>query len=250
MGPRVRAILLEDGTGSVELAHAYNPEDREVQARHHAVKTFLEEIGSGDARYLIQLCVKYWFAHSLGQLVVFPADLACLAVHDLIQSAKRLSWKKSAESLAYFLPKGQVGSTRMSSAQKKRFGSAVGREVFLGGGPFVLEDAQDLVERAMRRIGYLDDACNADLEEAVFCFVNKSGNTQTLRKLRMLPGSGDTSQIVRETLRAAFLSRRGSGYWYSYVMGAGPPNWLHALPEEGRADQRYLNWKLLAGRLV
>ena len=41
MGPRVRAILLEDGTGTVEMAEAAPPIDQnESQTRYDAIKSF------------------------------------------------------------------------------------------------------------------------------------------------------------------------------------------------------------------
>ena len=216
-GSRVRAILLEDGTGSVEMAEAAPLIDpAELQARYDAITSFLgrSKDQGGEAFYLVQLCVKFWFANSLGRLVVFPPDFASLAVHDLIKSAQMRSWKKSSESLAYIMPRVAISSKTISGDTKRKFGSAMARGVFLGGGPFVLEDSADMVERVLRRLGYLDDDLNDNLEEAQFCFLNSSNNKHTLRKSAMLPGSGNTSQKVLESLRAAFLSNRSQGHWY------------------------------------
>ena len=228
VGPRVRATLLEDGTGLVEMAHAYKPEPEELEIRYHTVNAFLKGIGSGDAHYLIQLCVKHWFAHSLGPLVVFPSDLGFAALHDLIQSGTNVAWKNNLENLAYFLPMLAVKS---SNATKSTFGSRVARSVFEGGGPFVMEDSVDLVERALRRLDYLDDELNADMEEAMFCFLNHSNNKHNLRKLAMLPSSGDTSRIVQEALRAVFLSNDSSGQWWKLPTGS-KSFLLHALEQE------------------
>ena len=206
----------------------------ELQARYDAVTSFLgrSKDQGGEAFYLVQLCVKFWFANSLGRLVVFPSDFASLAVHDLIKSAQMRSWKNSSESLAYFLPRAQVGSATVTNAQRRTFGSALARGVLMGGGPFVLQDSADMVERALRRLGYLDDTLNTELQEALFSFLNNSSNKYTLRKLAMLPTSGDTSQMVLEALRAAFLSNRSQGQWF--VARPGPkPFLLHALKSEG-----------------
>ena len=165
-----------------------------------------------EAFYLTQLCVNSWFANSLGRLVVFPHDFASIAVHKLIQSASRQNWKNSSESLAFFLPMVSLGF--VTNAQRITLGSQQAQGVFMGGGPFVLEDSSDIVERALRALSYLDDGLNGDLEEAQFCFLNSSNNKHSLWKLAMLPSSGDTSQKVMETLRAAFLSNRSQGQWY------------------------------------
>ena len=239
-GARVRAILLEDGTGSVEMADAAPPIDpRELHARNEESKARFDVLAhffgmsdeqSAERVYLIQLCVKFWFTNSLGKLVVFPHGFASTAVHDLIQSANRQNLKKRSESLAYFLPMTSVGAS-MTNTQRRRFGTALAREVFMGGGPFVLQDSSDMVERALRRLGYLDDALNVDLEEAMFCFLNSASNKHVLRKLAMLPTSGDTSQMVQESLGAAFLSSNSSGGWR--ILRQGPKGFLlHALKQE------------------
>ena len=220
-GSRVRAILLEDGAGSVEMAEAAPPIDQEeLKARYDAIMSFLgrsRALGE-ETFYLIQLCVKFWFANSLGKLVVFPPSFASMAVHDLIQSGSRQDWKKSSESLAFFLPRVNQKNT---GGRRAKFGSRLAREVHLGGGPFVLEDSPDLVEKAMRRMGYLDDAFNADLDEALFCFLNTAGNKTTLRKLTMLPNSGDRSEAVQAILKTAFLTNRASGQWWKLGTGRG-----------------------------
>ena len=232
-GAWVRAILLEDGTGIVEMAEAAPPIDQEeLQVRYDAISSFMgmrsQEHG-GEAFYMVQLCVKFWFANSLGKLIVFPADFASVAVRDLTKSAPGQSWKKSTESLAYFLPGVMRKNT---NGRKAKFGTVLARSVFLGGGPFVLEDSPDLVEKAMRRMGYLDDAFNADMDEALFCFLNNSGNKQILRKLSMLPNSGDRSEAVQAILKTAFLTNRASGHWWKLGVGHSPVV-LGALKGEG-----------------
>ena len=167
-----------------------------------------------------------------GQLVVFPPDTVSIAVYDLIKSTTRISCKKSYHGLAYFLPGVPISSTAISKDTKRKFGSAGAQGVFLGGGPFVLEDSPDLVERAMRRMGYLDDAFNADLDEALFSFLNNSANKKTLRQLSMLPDSRESGRAVSEKLRRAFLSNRGSGHWYILRQGRNLLM-LSALKKEG-----------------
>ena len=234
-GTWVRAILQGDGTGSVEMAASpplmNDPE--EMQAMFHAVESFL--IGtrreqSPHTVHLVQHCVKFWLANSSGELVVYPSDLACIQVLNLIQSASCRDLKKSSESLAFFLPRVSLGT--VTNAHRIRFGSGPARGVFLGGGPFVLKDSADLVETALRRLGYVDDALNSDLNEGMFCFLNNSNNKHALRKLAMLPSPGDSSHLVQQALRAAFLSNGSPGHWR--VPHRGPrPFLLDALRSEG-----------------
>ena len=235
-GARVRAILEEDGTGSVEMAEAAPPIDQEeLQARYDAITSFLgRSQGLGEETfYLIQLCVKFWFANSMGKLVVFPPNFASMAVHDLIQSESRQSWITSFESFAFFLPGIQRKNTsKNTSGRKAKFGSTLAREVHLGGGPFVLEDSPDLVESAMRRMGYLDDTLNRDPDEAMFSFLNSAGNKTTLRKLSLLPSSGEASEAVQAILKTAFLTNRASGHWWK-LGSRRNPFVLKALRGEG-----------------
>ncbi len=208
-GPRVRAVLDTSGGGYVHLADPYAAFDNASAGIN--VSQFLEDLGyrrQGD-RFLIQACAKFWFANRLGSLTVFPCQLATLSVHEMMQA--REHYECYSGDLAFVLPASSPG------AQKniEPYGSRLARQIFRGGGPFILQDSDtpELSAQVLRRLGYLDDVFNDDLTEALFCFVNASYNKTQLRKLGLLPLPGARSFDVCNRLRAAFLSHDCQGRW-------------------------------------
>lgn len=216
VGPKVRALLHEDGAGSVQLADPFlYSVSREVfDARLAVVKDFLDGLGYGREGHTIQSIAKFWYANCVGSLVVFPAALSLNAIEEVIGPDSRLSsWVHYTEfgQLAYFLPATLGGRKSKSNAQT--YGNALSRSIFKGGGPFMLSDSPQMVAQALRRLGYLDDELNADLPEAMLCFVNASKNKTALRKQGFLPAQGATNSNIQAKLREAFLSTSFTGVW-------------------------------------
>lgn len=208
-GPRVRAVLDHNGDGSVHLAEPYKAFDNTANAVR--VMAFLKDLGfRGDDHYLPPAAAKFWFANRLGSLTVFPAQLATISVHEVMQVQSH-AYDYYSEDLAFVLPVSSLG--RNTNACRQEYGSTLARRIFKGGGPFILQDSPDLTAQTLRRLGYLDDDLNDDLGEALFCFVNAATNKQTLRRLGFLPSSGARSSEVCEKLRAAFLSHDSNGQW-------------------------------------
>lgn len=205
-GSRVRAILHTNGDGSVKLvADAYRSFDNTKGGEF--VRGVLQELGYATGKYLTPACAKFWFAHGLGSLVVFPDQLSTLAVQKAIsQSSRAKSWKRYNDNLAFFAPTRRV-------ARSGTYGSILAHSIFLAGGPFMLKDSPLLVSQALRRLGYLDDEMNADESEAMFNFVNVSANKVMLRMIGILPCLEDSSAEVREKLRVAFLSHESRSQW-------------------------------------
>ncbi|CAE7380236.1 unnamed protein product [Symbiodinium necroappetens] len=77
----------------------------------------------------------------------------------------------------------------------------------------MMEDSPDLGERILRKLGYLDDSFNTDLEEALQVFVNTSENKRLLRTIGAIPDLRDADSAMSVTLRQAFLSSRTDGSW-------------------------------------
>lgn len=210
-GPRVRAVLDRIGNGSVDLADPYESFDNSDRAV--SVMAFLEDLGFRERTgYSLPAIAKFWFANRLGPLTVFPFQLATLSLHEVIQF-QRDGYARYDKKLAFFLPvaanRGRVSTTRL-----QKYGNLLAHRVFNGGGPFLLKDSQHLIVESLRRLGYLDDnGLNDDLEDALFCFLNASGNKQILRKIGLLPGSGARSSEVCKQLRAAFLTHKSRGMW-------------------------------------
>ena len=203
---RIRAVLHADGSGDVKMAAPYTAFDNETQAT--AVMGFLQDLGCynhEEGMYLIQSVAKLWFANKLGRLTVFPSQLATIAMSSAIASNSLLP---PSRPLAFFLPVSGVG---MGKAEQ--FGSRLARSMFKGGGPFMLKDSAALTRTALTKLGYMDDDLNADLTEAMFIFVNLTGNKHFLRKLGMLPSEQASAQEIDDMLRQAFLSNKTCAQW-------------------------------------
>lgn len=216
-GGKVIATLHDDGSGSVELAPAASSNklaQHAFTARTDAVIYFLNSLGFEAHGYTIQSIAKFWFTNNLGSLVVYPADSGLAAVHEVISEEPRTSlWTSYYElgKLAFFLPHSAEG--KMTKSKIQTYGNSGSHSIFRGGGPFILSDSDQLVEQVLRLFGYLDDEFNADLREAMLCFVNANGNKKKLKRRGMLPAFGETSVDVQSKLRRAFLSHDFSGQW-------------------------------------
>ena len=215
---RVRAILHQDGSGSVKLAEPYEPLPQDMFAPvQDEVAMFLQNVGYGEARdgYMVQKCAKFWFANKLGSLTVSPTQPAVLAVHRFLAESDatgQLDLKEYAKKLAYFLPV-TTRRGKLKKGEDKTFGCVKMRCVFDGGGPFILEDSSDLVLGALRRLGYMDDGFNTDVPEAMFLFMNSAENKGPLRKFGWLPRPSDNRLDVDGNLRKAFISDATAGMW-------------------------------------
>eukprot|EP00435_Cladocopium_sp_Y103_P048113 s983_g14.t1 len=208
-GPQIRAVLDHNGDGSVHFADPYKAFDNTAKAAH--VMAFLKELGfKGDDGYLAPAAAKFWFANRLGSLTVFPSQLATISVHEVMQ-VQSDAYDCYSGDLAFILPVSSPPKNTKTCRQ--RYGSRLARQIFNGGGPFILQDSPDLTAQTLRRLGYLDDDLNDDLGEALFCFVNANVNKKALRLLGFLPSSGTRSSEVCEKLRAAFLSHDSRGEW-------------------------------------
>ena len=216
-GTMVRASLHQDGTGSVELADPYEhvlPPDAYLRVQE-TVEENLEALGYGEGGLLIQKCAKFWFENELGTLTVFPQELPVVAVNNVFSESNntmRISWKEYSGNLAHFLPITSRGR-KLPPKKEKIYGYPRARAIFKGGGPFMLEDSSDLVVKALRRLGFLDDDFNTDVPEAMFMFINLSENRNPLRKGGLLPLPGESHVDVDRKLRSAFLSHDTPDVW-------------------------------------
>ncbi|CAJ1361604.1 unnamed protein product [Effrenium voratum] len=209
--PKVRALLYANGSGTVKLAEPFA--ELYDEGRTEAVKEFLKSQGHllGKDAYWIQPLAKFWFANALGTLPVFPAQLALSAMSKVISSASSSqSWHFDDRQLAFCIP---ISSQGRRTGQVSQFGSRAARSVFRGGGPFMLRDSARLIPRVLTKLGYLDKNLNADLAEAMLCFVNTSANKHVLRKQGFLPSKLATVQETGSSLRRAFLSNRFAATW-------------------------------------
>ena len=212
-GPRVRAVLDSDGSGSVHFAQPYRSFDNSAVGK--SVVAFLKELGfMPEGGFLLPAAAKFWFVNQLGPLTVFPKQIATTSVHDIIVEGSCEGCQGYTAGLAFVQPVSSKPNLTTSGLRK--FGSRNACQIFQGGGPFMLQDSPDLTVRVLKRLGYLDDDMNDDLTEALFCFLNSAENKNNLRTndiLPYLPDTGARSFDVSERLRAAFLSHGTLGSW-------------------------------------
>ena len=171
-GSKVRAILHEDGNGSVKFADAFETCDtrKEVELIHDT----LHSLGYAGDGYLLQSVVNVWFTNALGLLTIYPRQSATLAMYDLLLNNANRSWKRRQEDLAFILPKSSTASE--TKVGKQQYGNGSAKEVVMGGGPFVRRDSNELVAQVLGKLGYIDSDLNSDLAEAILVFANVSTN--------------------------------------------------------------------------
>ena len=146
------------------------------------INSLLEDLGFFDGTgYLLPAIVKFWFTNALGPLTVFPRQCATLALYDRVTNpATKRSWQRPQADFAFFVPRSSTKT--LTRKQKEQYGSGQAREIFLGGGPFVLQDSESLVEQSLQRLGYLDADLNNDFSEALTVFLNTSLNKRLVAK--------------------------------------------------------------------
>ena len=209
----VRAMLHQDGSGQVELAEPIGFQD--MTEDFLQCVNLLQDLGfvQAEGEYVVHAAAKFWRANSLGALAVYPQQLTVKTLSRLIISDKNnRQWFRHLEKLAIVIP--IASSSTMSKKDKQKYGSRLAKQVFKGGGPFMLHDSKDMVQQVLTKLAFLDGDMNADLAEAMLVFSNAPENQYQLRKnLNLLPAAGDTIADVEEKLRHAFLSHLTSGRW-------------------------------------
>ena len=232
---RVRAILEANGNGSVHLAEPYDSFANltKMESVWKASEEFFQRTGrghiAGDTKFWIHDIAKLFYAKGLGPLVVFPWQLAMLALYDASSQIPQHGWSLDSDELAYFLPITSM-KIRIPIAKMNKYGSRLACSIFEGGGPFILKDSDDLVVQALWRLGYLDDSFNSDLLEAMMVFVNAANNKRALRLLGVTLDSADTTSDIVVKLRSVFRSHRHCGVWQ--LGGTSDPAIMNILKSE------------------
>ena len=212
-GAKVRAVLHDCGEGSVHLSDSFQKlSSKEFDVQTRMVSDFLDKHGYGVGEgYTIQGIAKFWFANRLGPLTVFPSQMGLNQLYDLIGQGNQQTWSTCSIQRAFLLPRSATG--RLTKTGIQTYGSRAANAIYRGGGPLMLKDSSDLTSEALQKLGFLDDQENADLTEAMFCFLNATRNKTALRLRGMLPVSGAPSIHVEKQLRQVFLSNAFNGHW-------------------------------------
>ena len=213
--PKVRAVLLQDGSGHVRLSSARQPYD--VSENVEFCERFLKSLGYAEPsrrEYLTHASAKFWLVNQLGSLTVYPPSCAINEVCEKASGKPHAAFAECSnpESMALLIPKASVG--KKSRAVVEAYGSTEARSVFRGGGPVMLMDSDEMVVQALTHLGYMDDAMNSDLAEALLVFMNAPGNKYALQKqLDVLPVREDVVADVAQAMRGALQSHLTSGHW-------------------------------------
>jgi len=204
---RMKAYLLSDGSGGIDYLDS--PETVLVDEENiDLVYAYLRYLGyltktasTSMTSEIVPAIAKLWYTNGLGRLDVFPPWYAVQSLLDLIGTSRKV--KHASEcGLAYVMPLRKSARTKSLSRGASQIAS--------GGGPFVMIDSPDLVERFLHRLGYLDSDMNRDLDEALLVFSRMSINRLRLSSVGVYETDGPPG--VGE-VKAAILSEAGMGKW-------------------------------------
>merc|ERR1712032_1407638 len=95
----------------------------------------------------------------------------------------------------------------------EQHGSGRAAAIAAGGGPFIVTDTVDLVERIFSRMGYMDSDLNTNMEDALWVFTNTTMNKRNLRMFNNVVSDGICPRDSLEQLKYAFLSNEVAGSW-------------------------------------
>ena len=163
---------------------------------------------SDDTRPLLPALAKFWFRHELGPLVVYPLQNAVRSAHMVLSGQRKIKASSDKEDLAFVLPlsAGLRNSKLISKADRQLYGTGRAKAVYHGGGPFMLRRSHCLTMNVLRRLGYLDDCLNSDLNEGLLSFLNSSRNKQNMRIVGTMPEIGDLLREIQRKINHALVS--------------------------------------------
>ena len=210
---QVQAILNPDGSGKITFAQTED-EGVDMGGMIDEVMEFLIKLDyAGDKTWSpLQPCVKFWFQHNLGPLVVFPSLHPVKKVRKVLDDKKKLVWTRYAQDRAFLLPITHKAS-RIPANTREKYGTGQAKAVVEGGGPLLLPNSERLVMDVLTKLGYLDDGFNSDPLEALLVFINASTNKNNMRKLDAMPADEDTSSTIRSKLHQALMCGSLPGQW-------------------------------------
>lgn len=203
---KVRAILESDGSGRVEFGEDL-PNSRVLELVPEVSDRLLElKYMDHERSGLLPAIAKFWFQNSLGPLVVCPMLSAVERVHQILME-ERKAWIPYRHDLAFVLPvSGGPSSTSICKSDKQKYGNAMAKKIFLGGGPFIVPKSRSLTDDVLRKLQYLDNDMNADPKEALLIFLNCTRNKRNLRKTGRMPNEGDSYDEIYAKIEKALIS--------------------------------------------
>lgn len=110
-------------------------------------------------------------------------------------------------SLSFFLR-----SISLTKSVANTYGSRACAKCVRGGGPLILGDSPELVQRVLHKIGFIDSGMNECLEEGVDVFAHCTVNARALRKARLDIGDSDTINEKISEIRKVHSSNSFAGW--------------------------------------
>lgn len=203
--PKMKALLHADGKGSVVPSLS----EWNLDSDPTEIKVFLQENGyvRGLLPPLAPGIVKFWWHCDRNQdLTIWPLSFAIAYMRLHVSTRAKLQFTPDLNTNIFVLPVGATTTIKLSAIEEANYGTATCRSVALGGGPFFIEDSKDCFEVILRRLGFLDDSLNADVEEAEDVFWSKCKNKAVLRQAGIRINQADPALERHLHARRALLS--------------------------------------------
>eukprot|EP00415_Alexandrium_ostenfeldii_P000960 UN0960 len=140
---------------------------------------------------------KFFLVNRLGSVVLYPQDRKLQTVVDVLASGWSRVWVPNPGNLVYIEP---VGAQRRGDVA-----SGVDTEV----GPFILNASEDIVQRVITKMGYLEEREPEHYECALNWFWEIN---QRYRRRQRVPAL-DGFPARERALRDAFLGQQGRQQW-------------------------------------
>eukprot|EP00415_Alexandrium_ostenfeldii_P000369 UN0369 len=141
---------------------------------------------------------KFFLVNHLGPVVLYPRDHKLQTVVDVLVSGCSRVWVPNPGNLVYIEP---VGS---ESPGEAAFGIAS------GGGPFILNASEDIVQRVLLKMGYLEEWEPEHYESALSWFWEINQRFRLEQKVPAL----DDFRARERALHDAFLGQQGRQQWH------------------------------------
>lgn len=227
--PKMKAVLHKDGESSFE--HISGTENMSFDSDVKQIGNVLTTLNYLDSidDPLVPAIAKFYHANAIGSLIVWPDRCPRNEVRSVIGEQNPRTWRSNPKDIAFVFPRGQGKATK---ADMLKYGSTACKEVISGGGPFIMRDSDMLVLNVFRRLGYLDDALNDDVAEAVELFCENSMNQYNLRSIGVQISSIPGLNAQLALLRGVLLSPKLHGTW-------------HLAPRDASVRQYFLSCKLI-----
>jgi len=205
--PKMRVILHSHGNSTVE-PHTM---DSNPCLDHSLVSKKMQELGylSDAEDPLIPPLAKFYHVNSLGPMTIWPPH--CLGeAQRLLKANSDRDWKSNPWDLVFVFPRVLSNKTK---TELKKYGTASCSSHVRGGGPFLLKDSAELVSIVLRRLGFIDDALNANIHEAIDVFCGQTMNKRSLQGLGLSHLHRYSLPTKNALLHGALTSPRAHGHW-------------------------------------